>query len=264
MKKKIWIPILSVIVLLAILFIPFHINTYDDGGTREYVALTYKIVAWNRITADGTYNVTKVYFGDEHKKSIDELWELENNNSITNAKPVIYLYPEEELEVSVKLTVDGKLTCTYPDYGDGWTVTARPDGTLVDDAGNTYNYLYWESMSDVEYDFSKGFCIKGEDTAKFLEEALEKLGLNRRDANEFIVYWLPLMQENPYNVISFQSDAYTDAAELDIDPAPDTLIRVFMAWHSSEKAVDIEEQELSSPERVGFTVVEWGGSEVDK
>ena len=41
------------------------------------------------------------------------------------AKPVLYLYPEEETEVTVTLDFDGTLTSTYPDYGDGWTVTAR-------------------------------------------------------------------------------------------------------------------------------------------
>ena len=177
-------------------------------------------------------------------------------------KPVIYLYPEEETEISVKLTVDGELTCTYPAYEDGWTVTALPDGTLTDADGKVYNYLYWEALSPTKFDFSQGFCVKGEDTAEFLEEALAELGLNRREANEFIIYWLPLMQHNEYNVIAFQGDAYTDSAQLQIDPNPDTLIRVFMAWYESDEYVDIPTQELTAPERVGFTVVEWGGSQV--
>ena len=177
------------------------------------------------------------------------------------AKPVIYLYPETETNVSVKVRLDGKLTCTYPDYGSGWQVTAKPDGTLTDSKGQTYNYLYWEGETDTRWDLSKGFCVKGEDTAAFLEDALEKLGLNRREANEFIVYWLPLMQENPYNIIAFQTDRYTDAAKLEITPAPDTLIRVFMAWQGSETPVDIPAQELTAPVRTGFTVVEWGGTE---
>ncbi|MBQ9838190.1 MAG: hypothetical protein IJO56_01645 [Oscillospiraceae bacterium] len=177
------------------------------------------------------------------------------------AKPVIYLYPETENDVFVKVRLDGKLTCTYPDYGSGWQVTAKPDGTLTDSKGQTYNYLYWEGETNTRWDLSKGFCVKGEDTAAFLEDALEKLGLNRREANEFIVYWLPLMQENPYNIIAFQTDCYTDAAKLEITPAPDTLIRVFMAWQGSETPVDIPAQELTAPVRTGFTVVEWGGTE---
>lgn len=179
-------------------------------------------------------------------------------------KPVIYLYPERETDVSVNLNLNGELTCTYPAYGNGWKVTASPDGTLTDAKGQTYNYIYWEGKTNIQYDFSKGFCVKGEDTATFLEVALEKLGLTRREANEFIVFWLPMMEQNPYNVISFQTDIYTDAAKLDIAPAPDTLIRVFMAWQKADAIVEIPEQELSAPERKGFTVVEWGGTEILK
>ena len=175
-------------------------------------------------------------------------------------KPVIYLYPEKETAVSVRLTLDGELTCTYPEYDNGWDVTASPDGTITDADGQTYNYLYWEGKSDTQYDFSKGFCVKGEDTAVFLENSLKKLGLTRKEANEFIVYWLPQMQDNPYNIISFQTDVYTEAAKLDVSPKPDTLIRVFMAWKPSDSHVIIEEQELDAPDRKGFTVVEWGGA----
>ena len=100
------------------------------------------------------------------------------------------------------------------------------------------------------------------DKRKALETALQQLGLNRREANEFIVYWLPLMEQNPYNIISFQTDIYTDAAELQIDPAPATLIRVFMAWKAADSFVEMPEQELTAPERTGFTVVEWGGTEI--
>ncbi len=359
MKKKIWIPIVILFLLLAILFVPIPQESYDDGGTREWTALTYKLVDWNRIYDGGTFDETRIYFGSDRRKSIDALWSMEQkeaglpvreytgtwldketaqryddhmednfiitqiysdcffaahvipmpytvkiNGSVAeqwcvgdqvlvtfdeyyvdeefrmecdmksiavstfrpdpNAayKPVIYLYPQEETVVSVKLRLDGRLTCTYPAYQSGWRVTAAPDGTLTDAAGKIYNYLYWEGETYAQWDMRSGFCVKGEDTAVFLEDALMKLGLNRREANEFIVYWLPLMEKNPYNIISFQTDVYTQAAELDISPQPDTLIRVFMAWKPSDAAVTIPAQELTAPMRTGFTVVEWGGTEV--
>lgn len=177
-------------------------------------------------------------------------------------KPVIYLYPEKRQEVSVKLALDGNFTCTYPAYQNGWLVTASPDGTLTDKSGQTYSYLYWEGETDAAFDLSKGFCVKGADTAAFLEQALSSLGLTRREANEFIVYWLPLMQDNPYNLISFQTAAYTDAAKLEISPTPDTLIRVFMAWKPSDTFVTLPSQTLTAPARSGFTVVEWGGTKL--
>lgn len=436
MKKKILFILLAIVLFMAALTVPVPRGAYEDGGTKVYSALTYKVVDWNRLTSDGVYNKTKVYWFPNNFRSIDSLWSEEEQNLVCkfvatvlelegdtvlvqpvegederlsadkirfgigslgdigaqvgsdvevfytggimetypakinavkwdiardlrhkeyteqwldketaqkydnnifdhiviteiysncffaepvvpmpyriklngtlpsdwcvgdqvictyentyyddknhkaevdfltveasnwqpdpNAcyKPVIYLYPERETEVSVKLNLDGKLTCTYPSYGTGWKVLAAPDGTLTDAKGQTYSYLYWEGETNARWDMTKGFCVKGSDTAAFLEQALEKLGLNRREANEFIVYWLPLMEQNPYNIISFQEKTYTDAAPLQVDPAPDTLIRVFMTWKASENYVNLPEQELTAPERTGFAVVEWGGTEL--
>lgn len=181
-----------------------------------------------------------------------------------DAKPVIYLYPEEETEITVTLDYAGELTCVYPamDDSSSWTVTAAPDGTLTDAQGQTYNYLYWEGVTHADYDFSSGFCVAGADTAAFLEDALAQLGLTRREANEFIVYWLPRMESNPYNLIAFQQDAYTNHAALSITPEPESLLRVFMAWKALDAPVDLPAQTLPHVDRSGFTAVEWGGTEV--
>ncbi|MBE6616547.1 MAG: hypothetical protein E7627_01195 [Ruminococcaceae bacterium] len=180
----------------------------------------------------------------------------------TYRKPVIYLYPEEETMISVKLDFCGKLTHTYPLYNNGWSVTASPDGTLTDEAGREYYCLFWEGEADTEYDMTQGFVVPGEDTVDFLEDALAKLGLTDKEANEFIIYWAPQMENNKFNIISFQTTAYTESAKLKVDPEPDTVIRVFMAWKALEEPVSIDLQVLTAPERVGFTLVEWGGSEI--
>lgn len=185
------------------------------------------------------------------------------------SKPVIYLYPESRTEVDVRLELDGKLTVTYPDYdlAEGWIVTAEPDGTLTDKKGRQYSYLYWEGDISIKPDLSTGFCVKGEDTAKFLETALAELGLNDKEADDFITYWLPEMMGNKYNVITFQTKAYEDVASLNVSPKPDTVIRVNMLWYSSDRQVSIRPQDLTSvnpSERKGFTVVEWGGEEYKK
>ncbi len=176
-------------------------------------------------------------------------------------KPVIYLYPEEKTEVSVQLDYNGKLTVTYPEYGEGWNVTSLPDGTLYDKDNNEYFYLFWEGKNNYSLEIDEGFCVKGKDTAKFLREKLELLGLNSREINDFIVFWLPFMQDNEYNLIKFQTEEYTDNAKLLVTPAPDTQIRVFMTFTPSKSFVEIPEQKLTeAPERTGFTLVEWGGS----
>ena len=180
-------------------------------------------------------------------------------------KPVIYLYPEKETDVHVELDLTtSELSTTYPKYNGGWDVTAFPDGSLINKAdGSHHRYLFWDSVNcRTDFDLSKGFCVAGCDTESFLKEKLTYMGLTEEEMNEFIVYWLPRMEHNPYNLISFQGDAYTDSAKLYITPTPDSICRIFMTYVPLEKPVDAEPQQLSSFERKGFTVVEWGGSEI--
>ena len=183
--------------------------------------------------------------------------------------PIIYLYDEKEREATVRLDLHGDLTCTYPRYNDktGWVVKTSSDGVLTDRSGRQYEYLYWEADLNMTPDLSHGFCVRGEDSADFLEIALSDLGLSDTEANAFIMYWLPQLEENPYNVISFQNETYENAAKLDVDPLPDTVVRVNMVFYGSDEYVEIKEQDLRSmnpslAEREGFVLVEWGGGKL--
>jgi hypothetical protein len=178
-------------------------------------------------------------------------------------KPVIYLYPTSEQIVSVKLDFKGELTCTYPQYKDEWKVKAQPDGTLTNIEDNRkYSYLFWEGVSDNKWDMSRGFVVKGNETEKFLQEKLEYMGLTPREYNEFIVYWLPIMQQNKYNLIIFAGEDYENIAKLKIKPEPDSILRIMMIFKSLNKSIKVEEQDLKPFVRKGFTVVEWGGTEI--
>ena len=178
-------------------------------------------------------------------------------------KPVIYLYPEEETRVQVKLDFNGTLTSTYPAYENGWDVLAKPDGTLTDPVtGREYYCLFWEGETNVAYDMTEGFVVAGSNTEAFLEKTLKTLGLTDKEANEFIIYWLPRMEGNPYNLITFQQEIYTDNAQLTVEPAPDTVLRVFMAYKPLENMIRILPQKLQTVQREGFTLVEWGGAEL--
>lgn len=187
-----------------------------------------------------------------------------NFGSVEAFKPIIYLYPEEKTDVTVELNVNGRLTCTYPEYDSRWQVTAFPDGTIYDKRdGTEYYSLFWEADLNADWDMSKGFVVKREDTADFLREKLAEMGLTPRESNEFIIYWLPLMQENECNLITFQTEQYEKNAVLDIDPVPDSLLRIFMVYEECDPDMEIAPQEFETFERNGFTVVEWGGSEIE-
>lgn len=183
-------------------------------------------------------------------------------HQIKIAKPVIYLYPLQPQTISVTLNFKGKLIHSYPSYPtSGWKVTAEPNGTLHDENGQEYYALYWEGIAGKEFTPQNGFIVSGKETAIFLEEKLAYLGLNRREANEFIMYWLPQLENNPYNLIHFSGIEYEREAVLTIKPQPETIIRFSMITQALQSSLNFPIQDLTSMKKVrkGFTVVEWGG-----
>lgn len=178
-------------------------------------------------------------------------------------KPIIYLYPETKTKINVKLGKPNDLTVTYPYYSskDGWNVIANPDGKLIDTRTGREQYaLYWEGIGSYKK-MEDGFVVAGKDTVSFLEEKLKILGLTDREADEFIVYWLPKLQENKFNLIRFATlEEINENMPLDITPNPDTLIRVMMVAQPLENKINIKEQKLSPVYRSGYTAVEWGGT----
>ena len=60
---------------------------------------------------------------------------------MTVKKPVLYLYPEEDMMVNVTFDNKDKLLSTYPKYKNEWNVFAKKDGTLIDEDGRKYYAL---------------------------------------------------------------------------------------------------------------------------
>ncbi|MDD2871295.1 MAG: hypothetical protein PHS49_04860 [Candidatus Gracilibacteria bacterium] len=183
-------------------------------------------------------------------------------------KPIIYLYPEYTIDVKVKLDYDGKIIADLPKYDKeikGWDVIAYPDSKIIDKSDNKeYSYLFWEGIpsTEISWNFDKGFVVKGSESREFLQDILPKIGLTPKEFNEFIVYWYPIMQKNEYNLVNFSGKQYTDTAPLETIPKYDSLLRVFMVFKAIDKPINISPQTFDKFERKGFTVVEWGGTQV--
>lgn len=199
----------------------------------------------------------------------DEHYVQDNDFPIGDAegfgKPVIYLYPQQKQHVKVRLDFQGDLAASYPAYNNGWDVIASPTGEIINLSDNKkYSYLFWEGTGkNANYDLSSGFVVKGSETAQFLQEKLAALGLTPKEYNEFIVYWLPQMQNSRFNLIHFATkEEYDDKVVLDINPKPDSVLRVFMAFKKIDGNIGIKPQEIKAFERNGFTVIEWGGTEI--
>ncbi len=177
------------------------------------------------------------------------------------AKPVLYLYPENECDLTISFEHPELLTVTYPEYEDGgWQVNAAPDGTLTDANGRSYYALYWEESGYCPTDFEVGFCVTADNAADFLEEKLDALGLSEREANEFIMYWLPVLKNNGTSLVYFET---TESREiynkLNFSVRPDSLLRIAIHIKKIDQPTYIREQILPSFEREGFAAIEWGG-----
>ena len=175
------------------------------------------------------------------------------------AKPVLYLYPEVETNVEITFENPDMLTTTYPKYINSWHVLAQPNGDLYEN-GRYYYGLYWEEVKNHDIDFSTGFYVTKDDAIKFLEEKLEIIGLNMREANEFIMYWLPILENNEQSLVYFELTDERDAYnKLNIKPRPDSILRMAMHVKKVNEKVDIKEQVLPRFDRHGFSAIEWGG-----
>lgn len=257
------------------------IEAHDASSSHD----SYQI---DSVKVDGTeaninINLTRRSYGGEFEQNIQFTFiildkEIENakfninvkevNNTWDHGavyKPIIYLYPTQDINVSVKLGYKEKITVSYPKYIDGWDVLAKPNGDLKDlKTGRNLYSLYYESENVVPFKVeNEGFVVKCEDSVKFLEEKLDILGLTEREAEEFIIYWLPKLESNKYNYIRFATEEEINKnMPLEINPTPDTLIRVIMTFKGIEHPIEVKEQKLNSVERNGFIVVEWGGTEL--
>ena len=192
-------------------------------------------------------------------------------------KPVIYLYGDgtdtcRHVELKLK---NADMEVTWPKAENNgniysWDVYADEDGTLTDKDGTEYSYLFWEADAYGDHSFDEGFCVVGSDTAEFLKAVLYEMGLTDKEANEFIVYWLPRMQDNAYNLISFKGldpdDEYNSDFALKVtDEAgneAESVLRIMMVWKASDEEVEMTPQSFDGFERKGLTVVEWGGTEI--
>jgi len=177
------------------------------------------------------------------------------------AKPILYLYPKKTTNVTVTFEHPDLLETTYPKFNTKWSVKAHKNGDLYDYNGKYYYGLYWDEKKVHEVDFSTGFYVEDEDAIEFLEEKLEFIGLSDRERNEFITYWLPILEKNKKSLVYFELTNERDSYnKINISPKPDTLLRVVIHIKKVNKKTEIKKEVLTHTARRGFVAVEWGGT----
>ena len=215
--------------------------------------------------------VSSLYFIELDKEYADKdifinVSNVASGNVNVSYKPIIYIYPEEEMNVNVKLNFEDRLLVSYPEYRNNWSVFAKEDGMLIDNkTGRELYSLYYEASNKLDFKVEEdGFIVGKDEIIPFLESKLEILGLNYKESEEFIIYWLPILMKNNYNYIRFASmDEINENLSLDVDPKPESLIRVLMTFKGLDEKIEVREQKLDKVVRRGYSVVEWGATIIE-
>lgn len=216
--------------------------------------------AHNLSFADFKAQFTSVVYQD----SFGEYVVLENDkysHAGECGKPVIYLYPEKATSIDVEVFAD--VTVSAPLYPiGGWkNVLALPNGNLIYKA-RLYDSLFWEGIGLGTYPDVRnvGKVVLQKDLIKTIKEDLEAQGLNEKEISDFLEFWKDHLPTAPYVKLSwFTTEEMNTLAPLRVNPNPKTVIRVFLDAKGLDAPIPLTPQTFTKPERVGFTLVEWGG-----
>lgn len=220
----------------------------------------------------GEILITDFDFKSQHVVTIDFITKEVVEAPIMVEKPVIYLYGEENLRVKVQLDFKGDLLFSYPSYDQGWDCRILEKGKIEVDR-NVYPYLFWESKQEnlnfkLNIGSVDGFYINTDSTIHFLEQKLTQLGLNFTEMTDFITYWAPRMEKFQFATVQFLIDDSYDKniAGIQVSPKPDAQRRIFMIFQGYDQNVPpnfLVEPSWLDFERKGFTLIEWGGAELN-
>lgn len=188
------------------------------------------------------------------------------NGWVDSCKPAVYLYPKDKQLINVKVFPKGELSFTTPPYNKqtGWTVWATPEGYLsnYNKSSITHNYLYYESkLLDSEINKpEKGWVVKPAQLENLFNDILPKLGLNEKEQTDFMAYWLDKLPDSPYYFVGIIEKPQRDYLEtLNVTPKPDTSIRFSLYFEALDQPKAVQKPEIQTPNREGFTLVDWGG-----
>lgn len=172
-------------------------------------------------------------------------------------KPAIYLYPTSDSIVNVNVNFNGNIITSIPKYDSGWSVFATTYGEI----DGKYDYLFYEaSLNDLKLP-KEGWVVSYGNLDKWFDVNLKELGLTEKEKNQFKEYWLNKLQKSDYYEIKLLDNNLLNQNDWNLitNPAPDTLIRIELYFKPLKYPEQISQPTITTPERKGFTVVEWGG-----
>lgn len=207
---------------------------------------------------DGIFNNPEDY-GDRPER---ERYKLPDGTRVY--KPNLYVYSEEKREVTVTFEEPELLTVTIPEYRSCWQVTADAQSHLTDAAGGTYDYLFYESVTEPYlFKTEAGWRIPAGTRKESLERIVSGLGFNEKEREDFTEFWTEKLDPGVDYLMYPQNTARVDLAmPVTIAETPESLERIWFVFmrDDGQPVQEPEGYELSrGGEGCSYYVIEWGG-----
>lgn len=179
-------------------------------------------------------------------------------------KPNIYIYSQEEREVTVAFDQPELLTVTIPEYQDSWKVTADAEGRLTDASGGAYDFLFYESISEAFlFETEEGWRVPADGRKECFETILFDLGFQENETADFTEFWTEKLDPDTDYLMYPQGTERVDLAmPVTITEEPECLERIWFVF-TEDGGRSVEEPAGYELTRGGegcrYYVLEWGG-----
>lgn len=173
----------------------------------------------------------------------------------------LYLYPQKETWVTVRVKPPAEILYSEPTYNSGWQVLAKPSGQLITTERkklNKISYTYLTSQTEAP---KSGLVVKKEELETTLETYAKNLGLEGREITDFVLFWKQNLPVSAYYFIShFNTEESKTLLPIEITPKPEILIQVVMYFKPLEKPINVAPPVFEEiHKRSGFVAVDWSG-----
>ncbi len=176
-------------------------------------------------------------------------------------KPNIYLYSAKRMGVRLRFRYPQLVTASIPDYGSGWTVRTGGGGKLETETGETFDYLFYESITSAGlFQTEKGYRIPAGQREEALEAVLTDMGFTENEIRDFTEFWCGKLEKGvDYVMYPQNTDTVNLAMPLEVDPVPETMERIWFAF-CRDHGQAVETPDAYRLERSGeYALIEWGG-----
>jgi hypothetical protein len=187
-----------------------------------------------------------------------------------HAVPAIYLYPESQMDVTVRLRFGGSgfMTASFPQYNDGWRIRVDPAIPYrryreLFGAQHHYPFLDYDGLREGPYQKDAGWCIETSAFMEWQRESLRALNFPAEAIEDAVYHYGRLLADKRiverHLLVYPQPKPIVDqAVALEISPKPEYVYRLWFYIVPSERAITLRTPQLERVQSQGFSAIELG------